>query len=175
MPESQTPLVKYMQSAAKASGPHSVVKHVLQQGRQFKSEPLNDVEQKFVSTIFRRTHPVKQCYRNCQIEALSLPTTPSITLQYVEGYVDPGIGYAIDHAWLSVNHKVVDPTMRVSTPGRRIKGLIPDGWAFYGIELDPEACQHALVHGASISLLDDYECGWPYIPGKAPGRKKKAF
>ena len=173
MPESQTPLVKYMKSAAKASGSHSVVGYVLEHGRHFKSEPLNDVEQEFVSSIFWKSHPAKQCYLNCQMEALSLPPTHDIVLWYVEGYVDPGIGYAIDHAWLSVNHKVVDPTMRVDTPSRRITGLIPDDWAFYGVELDPEACQHSLVHGAAISLIDDYECGWPYIPGKSPRRSKQ--
>ena len=114
----------------------------------------------------------KQCYLNSQMEVLTLPPQSGIVLRYVEGYVDPGIGHAIEHAWLSVNGKVVDPTMRVDTPSGRIIGLIPDGWTFYGVELKPEACQHLLEHDASISLIDDYQCGWPYILDRTPNHRK---
>lgn len=166
-PDTVSPIAHYLKDLAELGEPHSVPNHILQQGREFPSQELTPVELDFIANIAWDQRAEKQCYYNAQIEALTLPSSPGITLRYAEGYVDPGLGIAVEHAWLSVNGKVVDPTIRLRTrPTDRVIGTIPDAWGYYGVEMDPEECRHVLVHGASAPLIDDPECGWPKIPGR---------
>ena len=157
-------LVKFITLLAETTGQHSPPGYILQHGREFQSEPLTELEIGFTDRIQWDRREEKQSYHNCQTEAIILPPMIGITLRYAEGYVDPGIGIAVEHAWLSVNGKVVDPTIRTDAcPQQRILGIIPDQWSYYGVELEPDACLHALAHQAAVPLIDDHECGFPHI------------
>ena len=174
IPETMSSIVQYLNILAELGGQHSVPGHILQQGREFYSQALTPVELDFIANIDWEQRAEKQCYYNAQMEALTLPSAPGITLRYAEGYVDPGLGIAIDHAWLSVNGKVVDPTVRLWTrPTERVIGTIPDAWGYYGVEMNPAECSHVLVHGASVPLIDDPGCGWPQIPGRNPRTRRR--
>ncbi len=161
-------LAEHLKSLAVALDPASVHAFVAGNGRDFQREELTGEERKFVSLIPWKSRKPKQCYLNAQMEALTLPETPGITLMYTEGYVDPGMGACIDHAWLSVNGKVVDPTIRVQGEPGRIIGLFPEGWGYYGVEIEPSRCLISLERGRAVPLIDDWENGWPMIPGKSP-------
>ena len=156
-------LVKFITLLAETNGQHSPPGYILEHGREFQSEELTDLEIGFTDRIQWDRRAEEQCYHNCQTEAIILPPMIGITLRYAEGYVDHGIGIAVEHAWLSVNGKVVDPTIRTDDPQQRILGVIPDQWSYYGVELEPDACLHALAHEAAIPLIDDPECGFPHI------------
>ena len=139
--------------------------YIYKNGRYFESQKLTDVEQKYVKQISRGNYPIKQCYRNSQIVALTTRPT-DITLQYVEGFVDAGLGLPISHAWLSVNGKVVDLTLRIKNESyKRVHGVIPDNYEYYGVEMNTDECKHCIKHGQHISLIDDWECGWPKLMG----------
>ena len=164
-PDDTSPIVRFIAILAQCSGPRSAPEHILRQGKEFISQTLTEAELDYAAMIQWTRRAEKQCYYNCQVEAILLPATTGITLRYVEGYIDPGCGIAIDHAWLSVNGKVVDPTVRLKqVMSDRVIGVIPSKWHYYGVELQPEACRHALVHQAAVSLIDDHECGYPLIP-----------
>ena len=145
------------------TGPGTVHHYVYTHGRIFESQELTPTESDFIARIQWSHRPQKACYWNCQMESLALPEVDGIRLEYVEGYVWPGIEIPIDHAWLAVNGKVVDPTIRVDEDERRNVGIIHPGYQYFGVALDPSACEHCLEHGKSISLIDDYECHWPLI------------
>ena len=66
-------------------------------------------------------------------------------LLYAEGFLGFGSSYAIPHAWLSLNGKVVDTTVRPQESGdQRVMGTIPRGWEYYGVELETERCIQVL-------------------------------
>ena len=73
-----------------------------------------------------------------------------------------------------MNGKVIDPTLRVTgQPYTRIRSVFPPDWAYWGVEMQPQACEHALQHDTGVALIDDYECGWPLIPGRHPALKRR--
>ena len=105
--------------------------------------------------------------------ALTMPLEEGIRLRYAEGFVSLGGKYAVNHAWLSLNGKVVDTTLRVNPDddAERVMGGIPEGWEYWGVEMDPRECLHSLEHGSMGPILDDWQCGWPMINGGTPARK----
>ena len=155
-------VVRYLEQRSKF-GKRDPANYVYKNGRYFESQPLTKSEQEYVKRISRGEYPIKQCYRNSQIVALT--AVPSdITLQYVEGYVDAGIGIPLEHAWLSVNGKVVDLTLRVKNESyKRVHGIIPENFEYYGVEMHTDEAKHCLKHGKYISIIDDWECGWPKL------------
>ena len=169
-------LEQYLQSLAQHTGTDSVPGHILKHGRRFASTALDDLEQAYCAQIDWRSCRIKQCWWNSQTVALTLPEMPGMTLRYVEGYVVPGISVAVEHAWLSLNGKVIDPTLRITEqPYRRIRGLFPDDWAFWGVEMEPQMCEHALEHSESTPLIDDHRCGWPLIPRRHSNVSRRAL
>ena len=138
--------------------------YVYRNGKSFTSQELTAAEQKYVQRLSIGNYPIKQCYRNSQTVALKASIESEIVLRYVEGFVDAGIGLPLAHAWLSVNGKVVDLTLRVNNEAyKRVYGIIPSNYEYYGVEMDPAECAHCFKHGKYISLIDDWECGWPKL------------
>ena len=70
-----------------------------------------------------------------------------------------------EHAWLSLNGRVVDTTVCPDNEKRRrVFDTIPEGWEYYGVPLFPEVCQHVRKRRRRhISLIDDRECRWPLL------------
>ena len=158
-------LQEYVKRLAQLAGPLTHHSYIAEHGRQFTSAELTPAELDYISNIQWDRRAPKECYLNSQIEALILPKQPDIDLKYVEGYVRPGVSIGIEHAWLSINEKLVDPTIRISQPPGRITSIIPADWEFWGVELDTQLCLHAIEHGKAIPLVDDWECNWPLVRG----------
>lgn len=168
-------VAEYLRMVSQGREDRSVAGHILQNGRLFESAQLEGPEVALADLIDWDRAEEKQCWYNCQMEAMTLPPVPGAELRYVEGYVEAGRGFPTEHAWLSVNGKVLDPTLRTNRDTGRVRGLIPPGWEYYGVEMPTEVCAHILMHGASISIIDDYECGWPMIPGlNVKARRREA-
>ena len=187
MTEQGTPLQEYLRTIAadfeeRGWADRSVHDYVLRRGRAFRSEPLTREEQKYIDLCGWQKHPIKQCYRNAQMAALTMPLQEGMSLLYVEGFVDTGMGIGINHAWLSLNGKLVDTTIRADRKkngrkkngrGRAI-GLIPEGWEYYGVEMDPQKCLHSLEHDGIGPLIDDWACGWPMLAGEEREKERTA-
>ena len=152
-------------------GDISVHGHILKMGRLFDSRSLTSEEQAYIDLCNWREHRKKDCYYNAQMTAMSMPPRTGVRLLYAEGFVNTGNGVAIHHAWISLNGKVVDTTLRTGEKDdlERVMGIVPVGWEYYGVELDPEECLHSLDHGTAVPLTDDWQCGWPLLT-----REKKA-
>ena len=173
MTEADEQLRQFMSAMAQGRDNTSVPGYILREGRAFESAELNEAETRYIAMIDWLRREPKQCWYNCQLECIMLPELPGLTLRYVEGYLMTSLTaqIGIEHAWLSVNGKLVDPTVRVRKDGdKRVIGSIPEGWAYYGVEMHPHECRHALAHGESVSLIDDVMCGWPKIPERRARR-----
>lgn len=180
MGEKCTPLEEYLRQMAMITGEMrgpelSVHGYVLRNGRRFESEPLTREEWDYIDLSEWRMHPPKQCYRNAQMAAGTLPRREGMALRYAEGFVDIGLGIGINHVWLSLNGKVVDTTTRIDRRRRnggaanRPMGVFPEGWEYYGVELDPAECEHSVIHDGMGPLIDDWLCGWPLLAREAAG------
>ena len=145
----------------------SVHGYVLRHGKRFISQYLTPREEKYVNLHSWQRHRKKQCYRNAQSTALAMPQTERMKLRYAEGFFGIQTGsemeIGIHHAWLSLNGKLVDTTLRTQPGNLPIMGIIPENWEYYGVELDPLECLHSLDHRAWTPLIDDWECGWPML------------
>ena len=159
----ETHLTHYLKIISEVAGQASVAAYVTRNGRQFESAELTDQEMEYVRRIQWNRRPPKQCYLNAQMEAMTLPKVPGIDLKYVEGFVDPDVGFGLDHAWLSVNGKIVDVTLRIGDTDDRVVGNIPEDWEYIGVEMDPKVCFHIFEHQAAIPIIDDTRCGRPMI------------
>ena len=173
MGEPESPLTRYIKDVLSAQKSlnmedKSVHGYVLRRGRLFTSQTLTPEEQEYIDRCGWRSHQTKQCYYNAQLTALTMPEQEGMTLLYAEGFLGMrGTLYGIHHAWLSLNGKVVDTTVRISLePGeddRRPMGVIPQDLEYYGVELNPSECLHSIEHRAAEPLIDDWKCDWPLI------------
>ena len=138
--------------------------YVLEQGKQFESAELTAVEKKWVKQIDLRSHKKQECFRNAQLTATFALSMDGVEVRYVEGFVQPAIPIPVLHAWISINGKVVDTTLKPDDGAKgRVFGTIPDGWEYYGVEMPTSMCQHVFEHQVHISLIDDYQCHWPML------------
>ena len=143
-----------------------VFRYMLNKGRHFESAQLTTEEAEWVSALDWRSHQPRQCYRNAQVVALNMEVPDGMKLYYVEGYVVPGrdFPFPVEHAWLSLNGKVIDTTLLFpDIDDRRIFGEIPSDWEYFGVEIDVYRCNHIFWHMVHISLLNDAQCGWPLL------------
>ena len=86
---------------------------VLEHGQYFQSQLLEIHELEIIQHVQWNSLPPKQCYRNAQCLALKLYVTDHPhNVHYVEGFVSVDNSILIQHAWLSINNKLVDPTLR---------------------------------------------------------------
>lgn len=111
-----------------------------------------------------KQHKPKACFKNAQRTIVQ--AYPTTDLRYVEGYVSPETHIPILHAWLTINGKVIDTTLRPDPQNntKRIYGIIPDKWEYYGVELPIQEILHVYErHRTHISIVDDFQCHWPAI------------
>jgi len=148
-------------------GGYSCVQDYIQQnGRLFESSELTSEESSKVRSLDLRRFKVKQCYYNSQ----------SLTLfdkgfKYCEGLaVSKNSILPVDHAWVTLNGKVVDLTWKRNSDNyqrkNRVMGVIPEGFEYYGIEFDREqVSMNVTYHKVWQPLIDDYGCHWPLLRG----------
>ena len=167
-PPEKTSLRQHLQSldeAITASGANrqtNLHQYVARHGRGFLSAVLTPDELELIHQIEFQNCLPRQCYRNCQMAALTLPLPDGHTLAYIEGFFSMSWNIGIEHAWLTLNGKLIDPTLR-DDGGHPILGIIPDTFQYIGIEMHRDLCRHILPHRKHISLLDDYECERPLL------------
>ena len=173
--EKGSPLRDFLARIASVQEEHghgslSVHAHVLRHGRSFVSQNLTPEEQEYIDRCGWREHEIRQCYHNAQMTALTMPGQEGMNLLYAEGFVGLGMEYGVEHAWLSLNGKVVDTTLRTQKENdqARVMGVIPEGWEYLGVELDPHECMHSMEHGRMGPLLDDWQCGWRLVRAGQP-------
>ena len=164
-----SPMTRFLQRIAEVSPAPNVHQYILRKGRLFHSQPLTQDEQRYIDRCDWKRHQAKQCWKNAQLTALTMPAQEGMTLLYAEGFVSLGWEHGMEHAWLSLNGKVVDTTIRpkgTRNPGKedpRIMGVIPKKWEYYGVEFRPESCGHILEHDLMGPLIDDWQCRWPLL------------
>jgi len=171
-----------IQGKVKGASHASLCGLVLDRGRPFESLPLTDAEVTWLFKLideYRSKFPIKHCYSNSQ--GLLLFNTglneqaDDHELRYVEGYAVGVI--PIPHAWLSLNGKVVDLTMRLKKPWTRRskvkKGRLKDRVLgefptlereYYGIELPTRLIHERIARTQEYgSLIDDWMSGFPLL------------
>ena len=152
----------------------TVEQYVLEVGNDFHSCELTKNELQLLDRIDWKYDKKKECYRNAQMMAAKIeilkkespsrvPGIGHMNIQYTEGFVCPGISIGLAHAWITINGKIIDSTLRWENSDERIFGLIPDDYSYYGVGMPLNICNHIFKHMAHISIIDDYECHWPLI------------
>lgn len=182
MTDTNTPLVEFLRQmesdmAERGHAERSVHGYVLRNGRSFRSQPLTREERDYIDLCGWKSHRMKQCWVNAQTSALTMPPREGMTLLYTEGFMTTGLGIGINHAWLSLNGKIVDTTIRIDhrkrgTARNRPLGIIPEDWEYYGVELDPLECLHSQEHDEIGPLIDDWLCGWPLLARDRAGQRR---
>lgn len=84
----------------------------------------------------------KDCF--CNAQSLVLHGATDLGINYTEGYFwKPRVVMPVQHAWVSINKKVVDLTARLDKPGKGIRGkfrdrpigTFPEGWEYFGVDI----------------------------------------
>lgn len=158
------------------NGYQSTHDYVLQHGKLYESIPLTREEYAAVSFVLPYGFPTKSCYMNAQRIVTYGLLKHVGDVHYVEG-VAVGNSIPVDHAWITLNGKVIDltwgPMKKVAHKDRiylrrtsRVLGVLPEGYEYLGIEFTEEqVMKYLIAHGMYSSLLDDYECRWPVLRG----------
>jgi hypothetical protein len=151
----------------------SIYEYFLKNGKQFQSNPLSPEELEILKNDIKRhksLYKAKQCFYNAQRIAQNIKNA-----KYVEGYVwSNNIPIAIEHAWNSLNGKVIDFTMFHTNNGKPVVGVIPEGWEYFGVELPTRMIYDTWSrHGLSISLVDNYLDNFPLLKQEKTEEKPK--
>ncbi len=163
------------QQAKKANGYKytSFYHYVHEKGRAFESVALTTSEWSIVREFVVHTTP-KECFFNSQriLFGDGLTAAADSPFEYVEGYVLAGFGIPlpVHHGWLSLNGKVVDPTLLVrslfkrKTFPNRMMGFFPKEQEYYGVTLPWEkVLECILANEAWHSVIDDYKRDFPLL------------
>jgi hypothetical protein len=148
---------------------------VWRHGQFYASQPLTPAERDYLTAVIRaygKRCPPKQCFYNSQLLLLSAEwgpgRPPDLVLRYVEGYANSVM--PIHHGWLSLNGKVVDPTLRMAEQSvrgplsRRTVGTFPEDRAYFGVPFTVEEVRASVLQRrAGASLLVDYERDFPFF------------
>lgn len=116
----------------------------------------------------RRPQP-QQCYKNAQTLAMD-----SDLIQYHEGYVMlDTIPCPIDHAWNTINGKIVDVTVRANNRLREREGIKLCEHSYCGIQIDKELIPETqlrtkhysdvITHGSLDKELKEFQKKFPYL------------
>ena len=148
----------------------TVEEYVLRNGHLFASGEISPEDMTALDMTGWPDHQPRECYRNAQMTAMTLQVTLGDRVKYVEGYMLANTVLPIAHAWVSIDGKVVDTTIRhPDREGDRIFGEIPRGREYYGVEMDPRpVTEHVVWHRTHISILDDWQCKWPKLSLEEP-------
>ncbi len=133
---------------------------LLKVGRQFHPDALTAAECAVVEQAAKLAgaelggFPRKKCFGNSQkLAAFDM----SGGLTYVEGYVCLNGGIPVHHAWVSLEGKVIDVTLRDRETGEPIIGMF-EGRVYYGIPfLTASWRARALGNGSLCALLEHLE------------------
>lgn len=165
--------------------------YLLRNGREYVSAPLTSEEAAYLDRLVTGLDPelpAKACYANAQRLVLdSMGRAGPVEVRYVEGLAATDIVPAFDHGWLTLNGKVVDPTLRflpgergteqACLPGRAA-GLLPAGRAYFGVEFEAhQVMRHASDYKELGSMLSDWWNGCPLLklpPGEKQRRRGRA-
>lgn len=168
-------LKRRMREPPKGYNYHGSEDYVLDRGILFESKPLTKREREIVLSAvdnWGRRFQMKQCFYNAQ---MLLFYDKAEKLRYVEGYAQGPAGMPVLHAWLTINHKVVDLTWRKEKFKRpkggrlpdRILGTIPEGWAYYGVIMSRrKVIERIFDTEMSQSHLEDWLFGFPLFKQK---------
>ncbi len=124
-------LLEYLRHIAGLHGPHQPCKErlLLEHGHVYEPSMLTPDEHQVLdcqAALLDTTldgFPPKQCFSNSQQLATAGPDGP---LTYCEGYCYPRGGIPVHHAWVSLNGKVIDVTLRDRGTGEPILGRFTD-------------------------------------------------
>ena len=131
---------------------------ILKHGRQFQSAELTPEEREILTDVLENEcrYKVKQCFYNAQSIGLAG------TIGYVEGYAD-SVGIPMEHAWNTINGKVIDMTWKMNNNDQPVLGVIPEGWEYFGVELDHELIVDMWGAGMSNNFINNWEDGYPLL------------
>lgn len=150
--------------------------YVLAQGRPYVSEQIPEKDKKRVLAAVNRNglrFPIKECFANC-LQFVLTCRIRGLKVVYCEGFATSII--PIHHAWLNVNGRVFDPTLRLKHPApvnrdedlqtNRIWGDL-QGREYFGVEFSDTAflARRTLKTELFQSVIDDWQNNWPALKG----------
>ena len=137
---------------------------ILKHGKQYESAELTPEEMDILKDVLQRqcNYKVKQCFYNAQSIGLAG------IIGYCEGYAD-SLGLPMEHAWNTINGKVIDMTWRFGNGGKPVLGIIPAGWEYYGVELPANIVRKQWSKGESQPLITNWEDGFPLLKNAFEG------
>ena len=171
---------KMITSMMRGEGMMTQEGYVLTKGRAFTSSSQLTEEQ--YDYLMCLTDAIacapKQCFYNAQMITLADSYRETPRVKYYEGYVFTGF-MPILHAWITLDDKIVDVTLSTDPESGlkfaqgqppqedlrdRVLGVIPDGWEYLGVPMDTDYVTSTLLrHTASLSLIDNWQDGWPLL------------
>ena len=146
------------------SGPAAFI---LEHGKKYESQELTEDEMELLKNVLQTQDrwKMKQCFYNAQCIASS----SNDSIKYCEGYAD-SLGLPMEHAWNTINGKVIDMTWKMNNDNKPVLGVIPDGWEYVGVEL-PVSLVYDLHDktGHASPLIADWENGFPLLKKRFKG------
>ena len=167
--QSGNPIEDYLESirAVRGSSPGTEGFHyqgpedfLLQNGKHFESNPMTEEEKGFLKKMAWKScgYRMKECFFNAQDFAQL-----SSKIKYVEGYLYSGI-IPIEHAWNSLNGKVIDFTMYHANNNKPILGDIPEGWDYFGVELPTRSItEYWAEYGQADPMISNWNKRYPLL------------
>lgn len=135
----------------------------LEIGRFFKPQPLTSEEVKIVKEAMKLFRfKAKECYYNAQSLAQK-----DHNIQYVEGYCFTNF-FPFQHAWNTINGKVVDVTMFHRNNGKPILGIFPESWEYFGTDFSVEEIRKMWVQRRMSFPIISYEMNWQHLKDNYP-------
>lgn len=129
---------------------------LLQHGTKYKSQPLTQEEMDVIKLTVKNAwkYVCKQCYFNSQ----TIASSSKGKIKYVEGVAFCDL-IPMNHAWNTINGKVLDFTWKHRNNNLPVLGIIPEGWEYYGVEFEvtkQEMKEHIKKHNEVKAYLDDW-------------------
>lgn len=141
--------------------------YVLTHAHLFESAEFTEAEADYAQHLFDLEEwEIKQCFSNSQQILLNYHVVNpqrGMKLRYIEGYATTGI-IPFLHGWLSLNGKVLDPTLRHHLTGERTQGVIAPDFEYFGTEIDSVwILKRVRATKCWGSILDCYEMDYPLL------------
>lgn len=138
-------LRSFLQNISSIIGPNprglyysSLYDFIYKNGKLYQSSKLTDREMLELKEVLDSSdyYKQKECFFNAQKIAVN---NLGINIKYVEGFLfDNKVPIPIEHAWNTINDKVLDFTCKHLNEGKPIIGVIPEGLEYIGVALSPK-------------------------------------
>lgn len=149
----------------------SIEEFFLAKGKDYASEPLTPEEIVVVKTAldnYGRSCQIKQCFFNSMMVGLTGDTSEKLV--YTEGYTTV-FGLPISHAWLTINDKVVDFTIREKKKDtsrtfmqNRNIGTFPEDREYYGVKFKRSFVRRFVAETKMAgSVVEDFTRDFPVL------------